>query len=149
MKQQIFKATFICFLFFVAGCKKGETGPTGPAGANGTNGNANVTSQVFSVSSWTDAGSGYMWYTNLTVPALTATVQDQGTVELFLSTDNGQHWKALPFTSFGNAPNANMVFETSINNVKIEWYEGFGNSINDPNAALGACQFKVVVIPPA
>jgi hypothetical protein len=131
-------------LLFLSSCQKSSTGPKGDSGANG---NANVQASTYQVSNWTN-GSDF-WYTQLNVPALTAAAQSSAAVEVFLSTNNGTNWFALPYTSV-NSTNYFMGFVTSINTVEIQWtYNGIGNG-SSPNAYFGAtCQFKVVVIPPA
>ena len=82
---------------------------------------------------------------DLDVPAITSTAQNSGAINVYLSTDNGTNWFALPYT-FVASTNYFMGFVTSL----VQWiYNGIGNGSN-PNSVFGSTsQFKVVVIPPA
>ncbi|HXD94878.1 MAG TPA: hypothetical protein VNX01_16840 [Bacteroidia bacterium] len=85
--------SIIAAALFFSGCKKGDTGPAGSTGANGS---ANITTQTYTVTSWTSQNPFY--YTNISVSALSAVVQNQAAVEVFLSIDTAKHWMALPYT---------------------------------------------------
>ena len=92
----------------------GDTGPRGPAGVDGTNGvdgTANVTSNTYNVlaADWTliqfvDGGGNPVAFelrdTITGVTSITQDVVDKGTVQAFISTDDGVSWSAMPFSNF-------------------------------------------------
>ena len=122
-------------------CKKGKDGEPGKDGG------ANVTSTVFSVSSWSSNSSRY--YTLLSVPELTADNINTASVQVYFNVGDNA-WKAMPFTQLAST-NYFMGHISAINSVQITWdYNGLGIG-DDPNEFYGisASKFKVVVIPPA
>ena len=133
--------TITIIILFVS-CQKGEKGPAGPAGPAG---NSNVTAASYLASSWTN-GSSY-WYIDLDVPALTASVQSSGAVEVFFSTNGGTTWTSVPYTAVATT-NYFMSFVTESGVVEVQWtYNGVGNG-SSPNTFFGTTlKFKVVVIP--
>jgi hypothetical protein len=133
-------------VLFNSCAKDGATGPAGPTGPAGATGSANVTATTFSIFSWSQSS---FWYSILSVPAITTTVNNSGTVQVFFSVSNGTNWVALPFTVVSST---DYFFEywAGVNTVQVEWlYNGAGSG-TDPNTFLGTTvQIKVVVIPPA
>lgn len=127
-------------------CSKPKDGETGAAGPKG---NANVISQIQSVSAADWTNNTFLWYTAVAVPSLTATTQSGGAVEVFYSKDAGVSWLALPYTAISST-NYVMDFYTNLNKVIIEWkYNGVGVG-SDPNTFFNVTtlKFKIVVIPP-
>jgi hypothetical protein len=136
-------------LLFTSCGKDGPVGPQGPAGKNGA---ANITVQDFTVTTWSSIPN-FDYYADLTIPALTQAVQDNGTVQVFMSWNSGTPiWTALPYT-FNNTPVYIMNYNTQTGFVVLQWvYNNSGGPLaNDPNTEFGvtSLQFKVVIIPPA
>ncbi len=130
-------------LFFSSCSKQGPTGPTGAAGANG---NANVTHQVFNVSSW--GGSNPTWTASLPIASITAT-SILGSIQVYYSANGGGSWNATPVTVVNSGGNYFLSSVVSIGLVTVYWTanSGFGS---DPNTYFGTnVQLNVVVIPPA
>jgi len=128
------------------GCKKDDT----EYQPKGSYGNANVTSQTFTVSSWSNTSS--MFYSHFTVANLTAGVQSGGAVMAYLSINDGTDWDALPTTFYSSSNHYTMGFLTATQLVEVRWTNtnGIAYSGNDPNSMFGAtCKFKIVVIAPA
>ena len=124
----------------ISSCKK--EGPQGPAG------NANVTSTLFSASSW--AWSSPNYYCDFTVPELTSSNINSAAVLVYFSTVSGI-WIAVPYTQYTNAYDYHMAFNTRAGMVEVTWvYDSSLSSGSDPNAYYGVTvQYKVVVIPPS
>ena len=145
MKTQKIKAILlfgIAILMF-NGCKKEET--PGPAGKDGS---SNVSSTVFSASSWAFASPNY--YVNLSVPELTSSNLNTAGVMVYF-TKTGTNWIAVPYTQYGSPYDYFMGFNTSAGQVQVTWFYDFsGSSGSDPNAYYSTTvKYKVVVIPPA
>ncbi|MCC6371207.1 MAG: hypothetical protein IT236_09405 [Bacteroidia bacterium] len=124
-------------------CKKGDTGPAGPQGTAGTNGVANIQTGTVTTnnSTWTLDNTDNSYNATLTYAAITQSVIDKGTVQVFISDGNGSEWAALPF-SYGIVQ---YNYSYKLGQVIISVTLSNGNAPNNP----GGQQFKVVVIPPA
>ncbi|MFL5754106.1 MAG: hypothetical protein ACJ76F_11910 [Bacteroidia bacterium] len=127
--------------FTVSNCKKGDTGPEGPAGS------VNITSKTFTVKTWASNSSFY--YASLSIAELTSDVNSKGVVQVFLSTNSGTNWVAMPYTAVAST-NYFMNYITGVGLVEPHWvYNGVGVG-SDPNSFYSAtCQVKVVIIPPS
>jgi len=140
--------TLIVSMTTMSSCKKEDD--DSKYQEKGNYGNANITTTIFSVNPWQN--DGFKYYTNHTDPSITSSVQSNGTVDIFLSIDNGTTWQALPFTQLLGCTTPNyyqMGYITSLNSVQIQWiYFGSGLGV-DPNTFFSnTCQFKVVVATP-
>ncbi len=127
-------------------CKKGDTGPAGPqgpAGTNGTNGVANIQTGTVTTNnaSWSFDNTDNSYNATLTFGAITQSVVEKGTVQVFIGDGTGQEWAALPFSY--SIVQYNYSFKSG--QVIISVTLSNGNAPNNP----GGQQFKVVVIPPA
>jgi hypothetical protein len=144
-------------LFFgiLSGCSKGDTGPQGPQGAQGNTGaqgNANVTRIIDSTNSSTNwtfiTGNG--WQAVFVNPSLNnAFIKAGGFAEVFLSTDNGRVWSALPSSYVvDTALSAQMTYSYSTQNtitVNFTWSDQRQHT--DPVTTYGStCLFNVVCI---
>lgn len=153
MKKAI---TFISALLFTClfalSCKKGETGPAGADGKDGTNGTngkdgkngvSNISTSNINTNnnSWIFDSSDNSYYANLYSSAITQTVVDAGTVQVFLGNGSGTAWSALPF-SIGIVQ---YNFSYALGKVQILVTLSNGNVPSNP----GGVQFKLVIIPPA
>ncbi len=130
---------FVFLIVALNGCKKGDPG---------TNGSANVTSGVYSVSSWTYSSPQYS--ANFSVPDLTSANINTAAIMVYFS--NGGNWIALPFTQYNSPYNYFMGFNTGIGNVQVTWiYDTSLSSGKDPNSyySSAALLYKVVIIPPS
>lgn len=128
-------------------CKKDDNNEYQP---KGNYGNANVTSQTFTVATWSATSS--MFYTHLNVSNLTADVQNKGAVMAYFSINDGTNWNALPCTFYSSSNHYTMSFLTAINLVEVRWTNanGIAYTGNDPNTMYGAiCKIKIVLIEPA
>jgi hypothetical protein len=110
-------------LFSFAACTK--QGPAGAPGTPGPQGNANVQSIVFS-------GQSFLANTPLkfTVPAITQTILDSGSVNIYARTSGATDWVTLPY-----------AFSTQTIDTYIS--VGQANVLADYSSTL---DFKVVVI---
>jgi hypothetical protein len=147
MKKTI-QITVIAVLMLLAeGCTK--QGPVGPAGENGANGNANVTSTTFIMNTWHWNAPHY--YSNLTIPELTASNASSAAVMVYFNTDGSNNWSALPYTHYHSPYNYYMGFNTGVGLVQVTWfYDSSLSSGNDPNTFYSATvRCKVIVIPPS
>jgi hypothetical protein len=145
ISSKILSIITILLTFVGTSCKKGDTGAPG---------NANVVASTYFAgsSTWSFASSSYEATFN--VPALTASVQNSGTVQVFFSSTGYSTWRAVPFTYHNPIAGSNnyfMDFTTSVGYVSLFWtYDSNMASGSEPNAVFGAtCLVKVVVIPPA
>ena len=106
MKKTTIKMTAACFMLIatLGSCVKGDKGAAGTNGTNGTNGNANVHAGTISVgySDWTYTSSSWTYYFELTDNSITQDVVDNGTVSVFLSSNGGTSWQAIPMTVYIN-----------------------------------------------
>lgn len=137
---QILSGLFMAAVLF-SSCKKVE-GPQGPAG------NANVSSGVFTISSWLWQTPNY--YTELSVPELTSANIDKAGVMAYFNYEGP--WIAMPYTVYnGSSSNYVMGFTTYPGIVRVNWY--YNTSLFDgidPNDYYNTnVKIKVVVIPPA
>ena len=150
MKKTIMKVAAVCLVAgaVLTGCTK--EGPVGPAGANGTNGNANVTNQVFTLTTSNWGSTSTNWYSNITYPNATATAL-LGSVQVYYSINNGTSWTAMPCTVYGSVANYFFGVTTTVGNIYVTWlYNGAGIG-SDPCTAFGvsSMQLNVVIIPPS
>ena len=78
----------------------GPAGATGPQGVAGTNGSTNVASYPFSTqnSSWVVNTNNYEQDATFSIPAITADVVTNGTIQVFLGNSAGTSWSAMPFS---------------------------------------------------
>ncbi len=134
-------AMVIAITSLFSNCQKAKDG------APGKDGSANVSSIVYTITSWSSNSSKY--YTVLSVPSITADNINTASVQAYFSTiDNS--WLAMPFTKVAST-DYYMGYTSSVGVVQINWdYNGLGIG-DDPNTFYGvsSCKFKVVVIPPA
>lgn len=139
---QVYKLAILGIsLSSVNGCQQKETQSPSPSK------NVNVSSSVFSASTWSFATPSH--YVNINVPTLTSANLDSSAVMVYCST--GGDWQALPFTHYDSPYNYYMNFSTGVGNVQVTWtYDtSFGQGKN-PNTYFGATvKFKIVVIPPS
>lgn len=133
---------FALTMFTFNSCKKDDDTAYQP---KGTYGNSNISSEIWTVSTW--GNNGGLYYSDFNISTLTASVQNAGAVEVFLSTDGGATWKGLPFTQYGSTSNYLWSFQTQTGLVTVKWtYDGSGLG-SDPNTVYGAiCKFKIVCI---
>src|SRR5258708_5762734 len=106
------------------GCKKGDTGPAGASGANG-NANVQVTEITIQPSDWGAVIPNYQYTKSFSVPAITQSVIDKGTVELQGAS--------------GSITDPNISFSYSIGQVQV-----LDNTNN--SAPSTTDYFKIVVI---
>ncbi len=150
--KQLSKILSLCLLSSVSlfiGCGKdgatGPVGPQGPQGPQGYNGSANV--QSINLTATNASWSLYSTPINemeatWSVPQITSSVFNYGTVQMFISTDGtGNYWTAMPYSNLASQWNytfnaGNVIVDYSLNNNTIP---------SNPNTQL----FKLVVIPPA
>lgn len=139
----VFAGVALTFGLAFTSCKKGDTGPAGPAGTNGTNGVANIQTGTVTTnnSTWSLDNSDNSYNATLTYAAITQSVIDKGTVQVFISDGTGSEWLALPF-SYGIVQ---YNYSYKLGQVLLSVTLSSGNAPNNP----GGQQFKVVVIPPA
>jgi len=142
-------------IFF--GCSKadnGATGPQGQTGSQGSQGNANVKAirdSVNSAAGWSYPGGPY-WYTFFANPYINSTfLKSGGFAEVFLSTNNGVSWTALPATYPGTPVTAQWTYSyTSISSgigvyIYFTWNDQLQHT--DPYTTYGAtAYFNVVCI---
>ena len=124
--------------------KEGPVGPQGPAGINGTNGSSNVSSFTANTttSSWgVNASHSYELDASFSVPAITADVVNNGTIQVFIGDGTGNQWSAMPFSLTGVEFNYTYSLQTII-------FQVTQSNMNPPNNP-GTQQFKIVVIPSA
>ncbi|HEX7414337.1 MAG TPA: hypothetical protein VF411_09875 [Bacteroidia bacterium] len=128
---------------------QGPIGLTGAAGTNGTNGTNGNTVQTFTGStvsaSWTSVNGNTEWDASFTVPAATATVVANGTIEAFLGDGTGTVWYALPSSYKGLEYN----YSYQLNQVGIQVTNTAGTLPTLPGGGTGVEQFKFVVISPS
>ena len=141
MKRINYFLALILFGIIFASCTK--QGPTGPQGAQG---NANVTSNSYTITSWTTGN--YFYYTNLSVPALTSSILNSGAIEVYWSIDGGTSWNRLPKTVEG-PENCFMSYLCMVGQVRINFTWNSGNLNGDPYTYFGTeSTFRVVCIAP-
>lgn len=121
-------------------CKKGDTGPAGPAGTNGV---ANIQASTVTTNnnSWSFDATDNSYNAILNYTAITQSVVERGTIQVFLSDGNGSEWLALPF-SYGTLQ---FLYSYKVGQVLVT----VTHSDNKVPSHPGGQQFKVVVIPPA
>jgi hypothetical protein len=147
--KRIIQLLIILFLgiatFLTNGCKKGNTGP---AGEQGPAGSANVTSDTYTVNSWSWSSPNH--YTNLSVPAITSTNVNSAAVMVYFK-GNATAWSALPYTQYDSPYDYFMGFNVSTGAVQVTWFYDYSlSSGSNPNTYYGTnVQLKVVVIPPS
>jgi len=125
-------------------CKKDDNTEYQPKGAYG---NANVTSQTYTVSSWSATSS--MFYVHFNTANLTADVQNNGAVMAYLSINDGTNWNALPCNFYSSSNHYTMSFLTAIQLVEVRWTNanGIAYTGSDPNSMFGVtCKIKIVII---
>lgn len=150
-------ASTLCFgLFYGCSQDQGQQGPQGPQGANGVQGNANVKPVKDSVNSsagWTFNSSA--WYAFFPNPYLSnAFINGGGFAEVFISTDAGATWTALPETYAGSTLNAQWTYAYTSTaagtGVYIYFMWNDQQQHTDPYATYGStAYFNVVCITPA
>jgi hypothetical protein len=107
-------------VFFALACKK-EEGPVGPQGPEGPTGNANVQSQVITVSAsqWDDEGT---WY-SATMPCglITSEIQNSGAVMAYQRGLDPSVYTALPVSAdfIGDTVTTHVGFEHTVNEIFI------------------------------
>jgi hypothetical protein len=104
--MKTFASLFITLSIFTGifyGCAKGDNGPAGPqgpTGSTGPQGNANIQAikdSVTSAAGWTATGN--QWYAFFPdIHINNSFLNAGGFVEVFLSTNGGSTWTALPNT---------------------------------------------------
>jgi hypothetical protein len=158
----------IATVFFA--CSKGDNGATGPAGPTGSTGatgavgatgatggtgaqgNANVTGQTFTTTSASWAYNSPNWQAGFVVAALDTDILRHGAVEIYMSTNAGDDWTALPFTLYGTIADYLAMYTTGLTSVQIDWaYNLATSSGSDPNTYYSAptIEWNVVCIAPA
>ncbi|MHB8261355.1 MAG: hypothetical protein ACYDCN_10615 [Bacteroidia bacterium] len=151
--------SIVAGMLVVSGCTKDATtvtGATGPKGANGTNGNANVTSQTDTAkgaNNWATNSTNTGWFVNFPSTNLDSVIQKKGTVQVFMSHDDGTTWTALPLTEFTSTTNNyTMGFTTQVYLVSIQWTNTSASLTgstpgSSPTTIYGGnCIFKIICI---
>lgn len=93
--KKLLMSFIIVFGVLISSCKKPEKGDTGAAGKNG---NANVSSTILTVYSWTWDATNYWRYANFSsVPLITYDIANSGMVMLYQKTSSGSYI-AVPVT---------------------------------------------------
>ena len=128
---------FAAIITAVLSACKGDKGDTGPQGAQG---NANVQSYTYTVNPSNWYALTYEWDTDLGVSAVSQSILDRGTVNVFMSTDGGSNWLALPFSFTG--AEFNFLYKVGTVTVAYSWDNGVL-----PSSAPNTCKFKVIVVP--
>ncbi|MEX2483183.1 MAG: hypothetical protein WED10_01400 [Brumimicrobium sp.] len=128
--------------FFALACKK-EEGPVGPQGPEGETGNANVQSQIITVSSaeWDDEGTWYSFTTPCDI--ITEEIQENGAVMAYQRGLDNSVYTALPVsaTFLGDTVTTHVGFEHTVKEVY------FFIQVEDGNTpAPGERTYKVVAI---
>ena len=144
MKKKISIKDVITFIaitlsFTFTSCKKGDTGPAGPTGANGV---SNIQTSNFTTtnSSWSFDPSDNSYNTTISWLAITQSIIDKGTIQVFLGDGSNSQWAALP-ASFGD----NQInYSYKLGQVIISITLSTGAAPTNP----GGQQFKIVIIPP-
>lgn len=139
------KTILMCLMALsLFGCKKDDDSAYQP---KGNYGNDLITSQTFSVNSW--SSDSWQYYIGLNVPSLTTAVQNNGAVQVYFSIDYGTTWIGLPWTDV-NTVDYFMEYIYQTNYVEVKWiYNGAGIGTN-PNAYYNSTiQVKVVTLSPA
>ncbi|HVA98118.1 MAG TPA: hypothetical protein VNG53_04420 [Bacteroidia bacterium] len=125
------------------------TGKNGAPGATGPQGNANVQSAAFTVTSWGYNSPSY--YVTLSVPALTASINSSGAVDVYMSFDNGTTWNTVPYDYYqaGGDYLATDYYTTGV--VTVNWTYNVSTSTgSDPNSVFStSTQIKVVCVAPS
>jgi len=120
-------------------CKKPEKGDTGPAGADG---NANVHSQISTVTSW--SFSAPVYYADITVPALTEAIANNGAVLVYMaSSGGGSPYMQLPVTVYPSASYSetfSVITATGVVEINIK-----DSDLTSPSLP-SAHTFKIVTI---
>jgi hypothetical protein len=75
------------FLLTLSACK--VEGPQGPAGADGADGNANVKTQIITVTPTNWTGNGFVLEAKKLASVITADIVNSGAVLVYLQTGNG------------------------------------------------------------
>jgi hypothetical protein len=125
-------------------CQKGDTGPAGEkgaAGTNGTNGVANIQTTTITLngSAWTFDSAENSYDATLTVPGITQSIMDKGTIQVFM----GDATELVPLPiAFGLLQ---IHYSFSPGQVFLSLRLSDGSVPSSP----GTEQFKVVIIPPA
>ncbi len=132
-------AAILCLA--ITSCNKGDRGPEGPAGTNGTNGVSNIQTSTLTTTNanWTYVASSKSYTANITYAAVTSSVVDKGTVQVFMGGPSGT-WVALPY-SYGIEQ---ILYSYRTGEVWLE-YTYSDNTVPPIPSGL---TFKIVVIPP-
>ena len=134
--------TFIAITLSITftSCKKGDTGPAGPAGANGV---ANIQTSNFTTtnSSWSFDPSDNSYNATIGWLAITQSIIDKGTIQVFLGDGSGSQWAALPASIGFDQIN----YSYKLGQVIISSTLSNGTAPTNP----GGQQFKIVIIPPS
>ncbi|MEM7657043.1 MAG: collagen-like protein [Bacteroidota bacterium] len=123
---------------------EGSQGPQGQAGADGlpgtpgTDGNANVTTYLFNVAESNYYFDGTWWQVDLSVPAITKDIEDNGMVMVYLR--RGGYWRALPFVFVNSGYSDSVLAMHRQGQVRIRLV----SSRDNPLKYAGL--FKVVVV---
>jgi hypothetical protein len=143
MKKAIISGLLVLIMLTFNSCKKEDY--DSKYQPKGTYGNSNISSSTWTVTSW--ANNGFNYYSDFNVSALTSSVQNSGTVQVFVSIDGGTNWVALPYTVYNTPSNYLWSYITQTGLVEVKWtYDGTTLG-SDPNTVYGAvCQFKIVCI---
>lgn len=121
----------------LSACEKGDVGP---AGANGV---ANIQASTITTnnSAWSFDNTDNSYNAIFNYSAITQSVVDGGTVQVFIGDGIGSEWAALPFSYSDLQYN----YSYKLGQVFVSLTLSTGAIPNNP----GGQQFKVVVIPPA
>jgi hypothetical protein len=121
----------------IISCKKGDVGP---AGANGV---ANIQAGTITTnnSAWSFDNTDNSYNAILNYSAITQSVVENGTVQVFIGDGLGTEWAALPFSYSDLQYN----YSYKLGQVLVSLTLSTGSVPSNP----GGQQFKVVVIPPA
>jgi hypothetical protein len=130
MKKTIKTIAIIVFALSIFSCKKAETGPTGATGPQG-NANVQTTTQTIQASSWSTVTASNQSSTSISIPTITQSIIDKGSVELFYSTD-GTSWEKLP-----------AYFDYIYTLGEVQIYDNISTSNSVPTYTV---YFKIVVI---
>lgn len=115
-------------------------GPQGPAGSNGSS-NVQSVNVTATNNNWVYNTTENSYDVNFSVPAVTQSVLDGGTIQVFVGDGTSSQWYAIPSAYH----NYQYNFDFQLGRVNI--YVTLGNNAQPTNP--GGVQFKIVVIPPA
>ncbi len=143
---------FVAATMLTSCSSQGPTGPAGPTGSDGLNGatgptgNANVQVTPFSVTNWT-TNANYPWEIDAVFNS--TGINFSGAILCYYSSDQ-QNWTLLPWTSLGNAPFFEQIFDynSSTGVFNVSWSNITPGSTSAP-APPSTSYFQIVAVPPA